>query len=120
MHPLADWVLKNTKYRKVATIGMDYAFGYETVGGFQRVFEEGGGQIVQKVWTPLNTNDFAPFLSQIKRDSDAVVSPVMWKKRSGAFFRLVKCTTSRPPWQAAPGGTRHGQGYQGRCAGAGA
>src|SRR5262245_20438376 len=43
-----------------------------------------------------------------------VVSPVMWKKRSGAFFRLVKCTTSRQPWQAAPGGTRHGQGYQGR------
>ena len=74
MHPFADWVLKNTKYKKITTIGMDYAFGYETVGGFQRVFEEGGGQIVQKIWTPLNTNDFAPFLSQIKRDSDAVLA----------------------------------------------
>jgi branched-chain amino acid transport system substrate-binding protein len=71
-HPFADWVLKNTKYRKVVTIGMDYAFGYETVGGFQQVFEDGGGQIVQKIWTPLNTNDFAPFISQIKRDADAV------------------------------------------------
>jgi hypothetical protein len=30
----------------------------------------------------------------------------------GAFFRLVKCTTSRPPWQAATGGARHGQGYR--------
>src|SRR5213593_4410848 len=74
MHPFADWVLKNTKYKKITTIGMDYAFGYETVGGFQRVFEEGGGQIVQKIWTPLNTNDFAPFLSQIRRDSDAVLA----------------------------------------------
>jgi len=74
MHPFADWVLKNTKYRKVAAIGMDYAFGYETVGGFQRTFEEGGGQIVQKIWTPLNTNDFAPFLAQIKRDADAVLA----------------------------------------------
>jgi branched-chain amino acid transport system substrate-binding protein len=74
MHPFADWVLKNTKYRKVATIGMDYAFGYETVGGFQRVFEEGGGRIVQKIWTPLNTNDFAPFLAQIRRDADAVLA----------------------------------------------
>ena len=74
MHPFADWVLKNTKHRKVATIGMDYAFGYETVGGFQQVFEEGGGQIVQKVWTPLNTNDFAPFLAQIRRDADAVLA----------------------------------------------
>jgi branched-chain amino acid transport system substrate-binding protein len=74
MHPFAEWVIKNTKYRKVAAIGMDYAFGYETVGGFQRVFEEQGGQIVQKIWTPLNTNDFAPFLSQIKRDADAVLA----------------------------------------------
>jgi branched-chain amino acid transport system substrate-binding protein len=74
MHPFAEWVIKNTKYRKVATIGMDYAFGYETVGGFQRVFEEQGGQIVQKIWTPLNTNDFAPFLAQIRRDSDAVLA----------------------------------------------
>jgi branched-chain amino acid transport system substrate-binding protein len=74
MHPFAEWVVKNTKYRKVVTIGMDYAFGYETVGGFQRVFEEQGGQVVQKIWTPLNTNDFAPFLSQIKRDADAVLA----------------------------------------------
>ena len=74
MHPFADWVLKNTKYRKVVTIGMDYAFGWETVGGFQRTLEEGGGQIVQKIWTPLNTNDFAPFLAQIKRDADAVLA----------------------------------------------
>jgi branched-chain amino acid transport system substrate-binding protein len=73
MHPFGEWVLKNTKYKKVVAIGMDYAFGYETVGGFQRVFEEGGGQIVQKIWTPLNTNDFAPFLSQIRRDADAVL-----------------------------------------------
>ncbi len=74
MHPFAEWVIKNTKYRKVAAIGMDYAFGYEKVGGFQRVFEEQGGQIVQKIWTPLNTNDFAPFLSQLKRDADAVLA----------------------------------------------
>jgi branched-chain amino acid transport system substrate-binding protein len=52
---------------------MDYAFGYETVGGFQHVFEEQGGQIVQKVWVPLNTNDFAPFVAQIRRDADAVL-----------------------------------------------
>lgn len=74
MHAFADWTLKNTKYRKVVAIGMDYAFGYETVGGFQRVFEEGGGQIVQKIWTPLNTNDFAPFLAQVRRDADAVLA----------------------------------------------
>jgi branched-chain amino acid transport system substrate-binding protein len=73
-HPFAEWVLKNTKYRKIAAIGMDYAFGYETIGGFQQVFEDGGGQIVQRIWAPLNTNDFAPFLAQIRRDADAVLA----------------------------------------------
>jgi branched-chain amino acid transport system substrate-binding protein len=37
------------------------------------VFEEQGGQIVQKIWVPLNTNDFAPFVAQIRRDADAVL-----------------------------------------------
>src|SRR2546430_11079245 len=74
MHPFADWVLKNTKYRKIAAIGMDYAFGYEIIGGFQQVFEEGGGQVVQRIWAPLNTNDFAPFLAQLPRDADAVLA----------------------------------------------
>ena len=46
--------------------------------------------------------------------------PVLVEKRNGAFFRLVKCTTNAPPCRAATGGTRHGQGYQGRSAGAGA
>jgi branched-chain amino acid transport system substrate-binding protein len=74
MHPFGDWVARTLKYRRVVTIGMDYAFGWETVGGFQRSFEEAGGQIVQKIWTPLNTNDFAPFLAQIRRDADAVLA----------------------------------------------
>ena len=41
------------------------------------------------------------------------------ENQNGAFFRLVKCTTIWPPWQAATGGTRHGQRYQGSCASAG-
>src|SRR5437867_8512670 len=33
----------------------------------------------------------------------------------GVPSRLVKYTTSRPPWQAATGGTRHAEAYQGSC-----
>ena len=72
MHPFGEYTAKTLKYRRVATIGMDYSFGYETVGGFQRAFEDNGGQVVQKIWTPVNTTDFAPYLAQIRRDVDAV------------------------------------------------
>jgi branched-chain amino acid transport system substrate-binding protein len=72
LHPFGEWVATSLKYRKVAALAMDYAFGWEVVGGFQRTFEEAGGQVIQKIWAPLNANDFAPFLAQIRRDADAV------------------------------------------------
>ena len=71
-HPFGEWVVKTLGYKKVVTIGMDYSFGWEVVGGFQKSFEEAGGQIIQKLWPPLGTTDFAPYLSQIRRDADAV------------------------------------------------
>lgn len=71
-HPLGEWVFRNTPYRRVATIGFDFAFGHENVGGFQRVFEELGGRIVQKLWPPIGAPDYGPYLAQIRRDVDAV------------------------------------------------
>lgn len=71
-HPFGEWVVKTLGYKKVVTIGMDYAFGWEVVGGFQKSFEEAGGQVIQKLWPPLGTTDFGPYLAQIRRDADAV------------------------------------------------
>jgi branched-chain amino acid transport system substrate-binding protein len=71
-HPFGEYVAKTLGYKKVASIAIDYSFGWEQVGGFQKSFEENGGQIIQKLWAPLNTTDFAPYLSQIRRDADAV------------------------------------------------
>jgi branched-chain amino acid transport system substrate-binding protein len=51
---------------------MDYAFGWEMIGGFQKTFEESGGKVIQKIWCPLTTTDFSPYLTQISRDADAV------------------------------------------------
>jgi branched-chain amino acid transport system substrate-binding protein len=74
MHPLADYARKTLGYKRVAAIAYDNGFGHESTAGFQKVFEDGGGQMVQKLWVPVNAMDFAPYLSQIRRDVDAVVS----------------------------------------------
>lgn len=71
-HPFGEWVRQNLKYTRVATIGSDYAFAYEVVGGFQKTFELNGGQIVQKVWAPLGTPDYSPYVTQLRRDVDAI------------------------------------------------
>ena len=73
MHALGDYAAKTMKLRRVAAIAMDNPFGHEGIGGFQRVFEDAGGKIVQKTWVPLNAMDFAPYLAQIPKDVDGVV-----------------------------------------------
>ena len=72
MHPFGEYAATVLGYKKVVTVGLDYAFGWETVGGFHKSFEDNGGQIVQKLWVPLNIQDYSPYLAQIKKDADAV------------------------------------------------
>ena len=48
LYPLADYVAKEMKLKRAATIADDFAFGYEQVGGFQRVFEEAGRPSCEK------------------------------------------------------------------------
>src|SRR6516164_5791832 len=63
-HPFGDWARKQG-YKKIATISQDYTFGHEQCGGLAQVFTEGGGEIVQQFWHPLNTADFSPYLGQL-------------------------------------------------------
>src|SRR5262244_1408543 len=64
-HVIADYAVKELKYKRAATISEDFAFGYEQMSGFQRVFEDGGGKVVKKLWPPLVTPDYAPYIAQI-------------------------------------------------------
>jgi len=93
-HPFGEYVAKTLGYKRVAVFGTDYAFGYEVVGGFQRTFEEAGGQVIQKLWAPLGTTDLAPYLSQIKREADA------------AFIIVVAASALRFPAQYQDAGLR--------------
>jgi branched-chain amino acid transport system substrate-binding protein len=64
-HVIADYAVKELKYKRAATISEDFAFGYEQMSGFQHVFEDGGGKVVKKLWPPLVTPDYAPYIAQI-------------------------------------------------------
>ena len=71
-HPFGEYVAKELKYKRIAVLGDDFAFGHENVSGFQRTFEENGGKVVQKLWSPLNTADYGAYISQIKTNVDAI------------------------------------------------
>ncbi|MFL5054817.1 MAG: ABC transporter substrate-binding protein [Microvirga sp.] len=64
-HVMADYAAKEMGLKRMATISEDFAFGHEQCAAFQRVFEDTGGKIVKKLWPPLVTPDYTPYIAQI-------------------------------------------------------
>jgi branched-chain amino acid transport system substrate-binding protein len=70
-YPLADYAAKDLKYKKIITIADDFAYGHEMCAGFQRAFEDNGGKVIQKIFTPLTTPDYGSYVAQLK-SADAI------------------------------------------------
>jgi branched-chain amino acid transport system substrate-binding protein len=65
-HPMGDFAAKDLKLKRAIAIADDFAFGHENVAGFLRAFEDAGGKVVQKLFTPLNAPDYGTYVSQFK------------------------------------------------------
>jgi branched-chain amino acid transport system substrate-binding protein len=70
-YPLADYAAMELKYKKIVTIADDFAYGHEMCAGFQRAFEDSGGKIIQKIFTPLATPDYGSYVASVK-SADAI------------------------------------------------
>jgi branched-chain amino acid transport system substrate-binding protein len=71
-HPMADYCVKELKFKRMITIADDIAYGQEMCAGFQRVFEEDGGKIIQKLFPPLTAPDYGAIVTDLKPDADAI------------------------------------------------
>jgi len=80
-----DYAYRKLGWKKAAVFAFDYAWGYEVGSGFQRTFEDLGGKVTQKIWAPVNTTDFGPYVTSIKRDVDGVCSVIT----GGASIRFI-------------------------------
>src|SRR5579862_955591 len=69
--PLGHYAATELKLKREVTISEDFAFGYEQMGGFQASFAKEGGCVVNKLWPPLVTPDYTPYIAQIG-DCDGV------------------------------------------------
>jgi branched-chain amino acid transport system substrate-binding protein len=65
-HPMGHYAAVDRGFRRAVTIGDDIAYGQEMVAGFQRVFEENGGQVVLKLWPPLNVAEYSAYIAQLR------------------------------------------------------
>jgi branched-chain amino acid transport system substrate-binding protein len=56
---------KKLHWRKAAIIMDDYSFGWTSAAGLIADFCGAGGKIVKRVFPPLNTTDYAPYVRQL-------------------------------------------------------
>ena len=70
--PAGQWAYEQG-HRRAVTICPDYAFGWESCGGFVSAFVEAGGSITKQVWHPLGTQDFSTYVAQARQANPDVV-----------------------------------------------
>src|ERR1700727_698899 len=71
MHPMGHYTATELKLKRIACVTQAFAFGYEQIGGCQAAFQKDGGCIVSKLWPPLVTPDYTPYIAQLA-DCDGV------------------------------------------------
>jgi branched-chain amino acid transport system substrate-binding protein len=71
--PLGEYTCKTLGHKKAAILGLDYSFGWEAAGGFARAYEDAGCAVIQEIYAPLATQDWGPYVNQIKKDEADVV-----------------------------------------------
>ncbi len=69
---LGDYIYNVKHYKKIATLGEDYAFVYTQVFGLALDYCQRGGQITKRIWVPLGTKDFSSVIPQLPDDVDAI------------------------------------------------
>jgi branched-chain amino acid transport system substrate-binding protein len=90
MQPMGHYAATEMGKKRAITLDWDFAFGYEQEGGFQAAFEKDGGCVVKKLWTPLGTPDYTPYIAQIS-DCDVVCqgfpgsAPLRFLKQYASF-----------------------------------
>jgi branched-chain amino acid transport system substrate-binding protein len=53
--------------RKVAVLAPDYSAGHDKANGFMKYFKASGGKVVKQIYPPMGTQDFAPYLAEIRK-----------------------------------------------------
>lgn len=67
---LGDIAYNKLHWRKAAIVSDDYSFGWTSTAGFITDFCAAGGQIVSRVFPPLNTTDYSSFAQQLPTNVD--------------------------------------------------
>ena len=103
-HVAGDYAYHHLNWRKVAMLGWEHAFGQEVMGSFQKSFEDAGGKVIQRIYTPLTTLDFGPYIGELNKSADGLFE-VATGSPSMSFLRSLKASGLMDKWKVLTVGT---------------
>jgi len=71
-YPMADYCARTLGWKRMGAIADDFAYGHEMLAGFQLVYEDAGGKLVEKLFSPLNVPDYSSYVAQVKPNIDGL------------------------------------------------
>ena len=77
--PMADYIYDHLG-KEIVTTASDYAGGRDVVAQFKGPYLKRGGKLLKEIWPPLGTQDFSPYLTDIK----SINPPVTYDFMPGA------------------------------------
>lgn len=74
MMALGDYACRELGHETASILSLDFAFGWEVAGGFARVYEDAGCDVIQEQYVPVTADDYAPYVQQVKGDAQMVMA----------------------------------------------
>ena len=69
---LGKYVVEKKGWKRVAAVSADYSFGYTNFLGFAVDFCKAGGELVERLWVPLGSGDYAGVIAKLPDNVDAI------------------------------------------------
>jgi len=87
--PVGWYAYTKLGYRRAIVVALDHVGGREQAGGFMKTFKQVGGTVVNEVYAPLGTADWAPYLTRLRADLEKadVVVAIMWGADAIRFIK---------------------------------
>jgi branched-chain amino acid transport system substrate-binding protein len=62
------WYIYNKAgFKKMMVLAPDYSAGHDKANGFMKYFKQSGGTVAKEIYPPLGTQDFAPYLAEVRK-----------------------------------------------------
>lgn len=82
--------LRSANYKKFYALGMDYAWGHNSIGVFKDEVKKAGRDFIGEVYSPIGTKDFSTYITKIRQSGADACFLVLQGADNNAFLSQAR------------------------------